>query len=801
MSLRVSIAANISQCDLLNKKKNREKSVYSLQRKQISQIPIAYLNYGNKEKMLENSGFAFEYFENNYKNKKPLFGTIEDFKLVEKNTQIKRNLCKFLVNKSAEELELLKNTNFLTNEKLEKIDGYTQIHQFFSEYLKLLPIEKNNDVIFSGEITSNIEQDCKNMVHAYASACSLISAGAGFYNVGSSDAMALRTLQGMMFTKLANKLEVPMFASMEYMAKELYTGAVIGGEGAKILTDIVGGIAHGASALTGSTILTGGGSHVGISTVTSAIHGSLSFLITEKMGRGYIKQAKSGMMTNHYQTVELAKFLGVRCIFGGFEFFDIDDVSVDDAFDAQNIKKAYEAIPNENKAIMATLVDLLKDYNATKLGYSFLFNFAGEYISTVKKLKNVTQEDLKKIAENSFREAFIYTAIYDMFELGTGQVITQNAKNAIIDIKQNYEEYPEVFKVFKNAEYEFFEKLDLNKLNTKDFQEKFTNKDFLINIGIIANSSIKDFEKACRSRKNSVFTKELNNIMEAKRAISNDIRKKSFEAKDREIINNIINSMITNAQSGDVEVDKFAFGRILGYDAIKQRLINEFGIACELEKADSDIYPPSGILFYGPTNTGKTTLAQAFSEQIKASPQSLRVFLSDEKIVEFLEKNIVKAKERFETKKQRTIILVDEAEGLVNKPLASAKLQEILSDEDSRISVFFTTNEPQKVDKSLLKGLILMYVGPADDASLKKLFVNSLKPEILENIDVDLVLKVLNSNKNGKFSNAQIIKFAKDLNRVNLKDTAKILKYLALQTPEISLQDIEQYERGQNAIR
>ena len=64
---------------------------------------------------------------------------------------------------------------------------------------------------------------------------------------------------GHMFLKMQDYLQVPFWAAAEYNAKEMFSAAVIGTEGAKILVDVGGWVSHAASVATGASLASGGG--------------------------------------------------------------------------------------------------------------------------------------------------------------------------------------------------------------------------------------------------------------------------------------------------------------------------------------------------------------------------------------------------------------------------------------------------------------------------------------------------------------------------------------------------------------
>ena len=775
------------------KGKHKKQSVnYTMSRNKTMQIPLSYNLVHGKEKLLESYDYAKDYFENNYNSHKPVFGKAEDIKFVEKNENIKRNFCRFLVEKSEQEIKKLHNIKNLTPEQAEKLEGFNQIHDFFNEYLELIPENKAKIVSFSGKLQKKDESLCKNFVHAIAGTCSLISAGAGALNLGSGDAIFLRGIQIFMFYRMKQYLQVPLIASAEYTAKELFSGAVIGTEGAKILTDIVGGGLHITSALSGVSIASGGSSHAAIAGTEAAIHGSLSFMITEKMGRGYIKRVKNNSMTFKDQTIELGQYAAIKWVFGGdlLDIFDLDGMpTIENVSSPESIKTAYDALPDSTKEFMGNFADLLHNFDEKKLGISFAINFATNFIAR-RKSEDI---DFKKTLSQSFKDAFIMTAIYDMFDYGVGETISSTAKDTITDIQKNLEQYPEAFRIFKNSEAEFFEHIDLNKLNTAEFQNQFKNRTFLAFISSMADHQLKDFVKACKTRKYAKHSQDintLNGIYEKQKEKTNENSRKIAEQM---ALNEYLSGInIQKTDSAMIKKNNFGYGRVCGYEPLKQDLTLQFISPLILEKNNNDIYPPSAILLFGPTNTGKTNMAKALTEQGYCKQATLPLYFSDEKLVKKIDDIEKNAKDRFELKKQRTVIHIDEIEGLSKKTMALEKLKDIIEDENSRITVVGTTNQPKLIDRDLSEHFIKLYVGPAKREDINEILDNFLSDNNKKYCEE--IVNILDSYQNGRYSNMQIINIAKNINSKNPNSISEIYEYLKTQKPEITNNDIVKYK-------
>ena len=747
----------------------------------------------SKEKSLERYDIARDYFQKNYQNGKPLLGTVQELELVESNEKIRCNVCKFLIEKSDEEIKKLSSKKILTREDRAKLKGYKQINGFFREYLPLLSDEtfSGKDISFSGTLGEKDEKICKRAVHATAGACSLVSAAAGACSMGFADAPILRTIQGGMFLGMQQYLKVPFIASAEYIAKEMYSGAIIGIEGARILTDIFSGTAHAASVATGVSVYSGGSSHVAISKAAGLAHGSLSFMITEKMGRGYIKRVKNNQMNFRNQTAEVLGFFGMKAIFGGVDsLFNIDSIfTVDNAADPEFIKSAYENMSDENKDLIVNFVDMLKDFNASKLGISFSFNFISNYALNAAGKDN--KLSLKDNVKKSFKDAFLLTAVYDLYDYGTGELATEKAKAALVDMKAHLQDYPEVYEKFKLSENEFLKNIDFNRLDDRSFQNQFKNRTFLSTISYMTTADIKVFTNRWKHKRDKEFNdrmKSVKNGMQEQSKIEES--KKEQRQQTAKFAQEYIEALKNQYQMAKTEND-FGFNRIGGYKDLKNRIEAEFFVPLSIP-IGADASKPSGVILYGATNTGKTVFAQGIIEQAQCKKQNLPSMFSDTALCKKLDYIINDADAVYKKKGQKTIIKIDEIDALENKPKAKFKLLEILDDENSPINVIGTTNSPEKLSKELKSYFSSYYLAPALKEDAKEILRHYL-PDNKE-IDIEKIAQKLSEVQNAYYCNAQIEQFAKYINSHNTAAAEEIYKLIKATKPEITKDDIKKYE-------
>ncbi|MCD7780134.1 MAG: hypothetical protein LUH05_05625, partial [Candidatus Gastranaerophilales bacterium] len=290
-----------------------------------SKIPaLPESRYGVKN-ALENYDYAESVFRNNLAHSRGIFGKTENIDKLIQNDKIRKNVVVFFNKYAQEQIEELDKKKILTLEDVNKRKDLEQVRIFFSEFEEtwkeqepeLFSETQSNFpmVSFAGRMKPDDEKKCKNIVHAFSAACGAISAAFGEGAAIGADTIFLQTTQFLMFANLQNELNVPIIPSLEYYVKELCTGTNLGVGGAKLITSWLGLGAHTASAATGGSLITGGTSDAAITGGVRAVNATLSTLITEKMGRGYIRRVKQNRMNFKDQTIETGSYFFARGVF------------------------------------------------------------------------------------------------------------------------------------------------------------------------------------------------------------------------------------------------------------------------------------------------------------------------------------------------------------------------------------------------------------------------------------------------------------------------------------------------------
>ncbi len=733
-------------------------------------------NSKNKpDKKLENYEFARNFFEKNVESKKPLLGNIDNIGEILSNDKIRRNVCKYFVERSEKELSQIKDVNFNDKEQIDKIKGLIQVRDFFNDFLEVWP--ENNitnpytpytqQISFAGKLESKDKKHCQNLVHTISAACSATSAAMGEGGAIGADTPILRTLQGAMFLYMQQYLKVPLIASSEYTMRELLSGAVLGVEGAKIITSWLGIGAHAASAGTGTTVVTGGTSHAAITGGVRAVNASLSGLITEKMGRGYINSVERNQMNFKDQSVRLGTYLaGKGLLTGENPFNKLIDKSVINACDPEKLQAAYEQIDSGTKNIFGNFLDIMTDNSANRVA-NYTAKLATYTVLDVGQnlilAKDKSPENMKELAKNAFKQAFLRASVYEICDLAVDETITQNAKETIEQMSENLEEYPEVFEAFEKAENNFIKNLNIDKLDSEEFRRQFKNKRFVFDTTNLVRGDLKEFSTAWRNRKNKLQARQILNSQEEMNKLNKqrEINSTLIDTTDKKEIESSVNEMIRElslAKELLSKKDGFGYGRIAGYEKQKDLLTTKMILPISQDKEGLFSQLPQ-ILFYGPTGTGKSTMALALAEQARCRGEKFKTLYPDEILLSKLTKKIEMAEKLYKDQNKRTILLIDEVDNLNEKPKTLEFIKNFIENEakDKHVSFIFTTNNPSIVDSELMNLSTKIAMGPASDEDIKEILEYYLSKNSIPNLNYNKIQKELKDTTNdASYSNSQI---------------------------------------------
>ncbi len=205
------------------------------------------------------------------------------------------------------------------------------------------------------------------------------------------------------------------------------------------------------------------------------------------------------------------------------------------------------------------------------------------------------------------------------------------------------------------------------------------------------------------------------------------------------------------------------FGKIAGYQDIKDLLISLVGNSIVLEKDGQNILVSNGILFFGPKGSGKTTFAEAFAEQLDCNLVKVENLLDSSENLKNLRKELDKGKKLFEEKGLRTILQIDEFDEFAPAGDRIVGPLKMIFDNVSKkyhCTFFLTTNYPEKIDTILMRDGRLDVKVPLSIADKK----NAL--EVLkhygasfadETVDFEsLADLIVSQNSEAAYSNARI---------------------------------------------
>ena len=320
------------------------------------------------------------------------------------------------------------------------------------------------------------------------------------------------------------------------------------------------------------------------------------------------------------------------------------------------------------------------------------------------------------------------------------------------------------------------------------------------------------------TKSQEIFSQEQDNVINLYKA-QLEIMKKYNEKSDEVIaLNDIIareerikekSRIISDNKSG-----KQGFNSIGGYDAEKFVLTNEFINKLSYERAGEDIKLPNAILFFGPNGNGKTTFAKALAvssccefEKAKAKGKEHRQQALMDDIIDKAEK----AQEHFEKTRERTIILVDEFDGIANaNSTVLPELKAFMQDcsENYHVTIFATTNNPLSISPEIRNATrmpIKVYLNPPNEDNIIAVLKHYLEVEGVNCANIDynkLADKILEVNPEKAYNNSQLESICNNsIEDVDGEITTSDLEYQISKTePGITKEDLVKFEKEKSEI-
>ena len=310
----------------------------------------------------------------------------------------------------------------------------------------------------------------------------------------------------------------------------------------------------------------------------------------------------------------------------------------------------------------------------------------------------------------------------------------------------------------------------------------------------VYDSSLESQEELMRENERTLREyKKINEIL--------DKSDKQNYSKDLDIISKFLDSM------DNLEKNK-GFNRISGYEEIKEKLKEEFILSTIMkDRTSQGADVPNIVLFYGPSNNGKTTFAQALAEQSLSNIVTVSGGEDDamELIKDYAEESLKNYNES--TDKKRTIIVVNEAELLANEcSFDIEKFKNFIKDCSSKYkcTLFLTSNTPLFIDNDILAQTnFKVPVGTADRKTCKEIIVDNfntlnIKPEG----NIDNLVNAFFVDPEKFYANGDIVNILRstlqDKPNATISDFIKTLKKYEKTT--ISVEDINNFEEDKKAL-
>lgn len=249
--------------------------------------------------------------------------------------------------------------------------------------------------------------------------------------------------------------------------------------------------------------------------------------------------------------------------------------------------------------------------------------------------------------------------------------------------------------------------------NDQFVQETNIKKEMLEKLKEAKTKTINDHKAAIEELQAKIAEAKKQNDIKMKKALTQQFEKIQKEQKaELETLALNIAKATKAAEVYEKMVNKSnseGFKRIAGYDDYKNILLNHIGSPIAKERNGGKVKVPGGVIFFGPKGNGKTKFAEAFASQFDCE----LVKISPAEGFEKLKEEAKFAQKRFKNGRKRTIILMNEFEGFAPKDSSKTqKVKEFMKDcsDKYHCTLFVSSNFPDKIDESLLKGEIFYKV-------------------------------------------------------------------------------------------
>jgi len=327
------------------------------------------------------------------------------------------------------------------------------------------------------------------------------------------------------------------------------------------------------------------------------------------------------------------------------------------------------------------------------------------------------------------------------------------------------------------------------------------------------------YNENCTEQLDNIVLKALSNDVEDRYKNANEFLIALDNFKSKSYPNQSPDKKNTKENNGKIDLitkgkGKKGFDEIAGMDKLKETLY--FDIINPLKDKDLydkyQVYPPNGMLLYGPPGCGKTFFAQKLAEEvdynyIELKPSDLAstyMHGTQEKIGQLF--NNAK-------KKPPTIIFIDEIDALLPSRVDSnlnhnfaSEVNEFLAQMSDchkhSIFIIAATNRPERIDPAIMRtGRLdkIIYVGIPDyDARYAMLRLYCKNRPVDSNIDYKKL-----SEMTGNYVSSDIKYIVNEASRNALKERININqnhfeKVIVETQPSVSQKQINNYEKFRN---
>lgn len=678
-------------------------------------------------------------------------------------------------------ISYVKNNNLKTIAK-EKTNNENHLYGF------VYPKAYYPNICFLGNITPEQRKKCHLAIHGASAACASLSGAMGEGAAVGADTPFLWGTQALMFFYLRDLLNVDPLAHIQYMLRQYVVAQNIGVNGAKSIIGWLG---------IGGHMATGGSASVPITGAVRSVNALLSAALTEGMGWGYVSSYKADAMTAKRQLLANAFYYTGSQVVGKLQ----DHFGLLDPANVSDIKTAIESIPQDQVSIVGKVMkEVTKYINVPRTGVMFVSSFIQGAVATRKMDERSQKEVFKQLVGT----ILLNSIIYELLNIPNNNDITNESIQVVQELGDKIKNTPEVFQEFTKVQQQLIDKLNIDKMDSREFIRQFQDKQFTYNIAIKSaelsnivadNWRKKDLVKL--KQKNQLVASKLNDIQNRTNIINNSLSEKNIKDLEREM-QNIINK--TKEELNNKNRNHHALNRIAGYEGIKS-LLNLVYI--ENVKNKKEI--PNTILFYGPSGLGKTAIGPALAEEVGARFKKEDIgFRTENKLIEKIKNYLSDAEQLYNETGRYTVIQLNEIDGFLTSDSKLRKeFSKIIKDCGSKYhtTIFMTSNNPLNIHKDILNNLeISIPVEPPSINDIKDIVEYYVNNREIENFNSEKIAQEFESVKpEYSYSNAQIenIILRKLPKECSQQDFISIIKST---TPNISRSVIEKFEQEKNVL-